>query len=125
MTEAADVLACVGAQVGNQARSDWVLVLGHGRQHAGHVGDVGQHDRVGDQAGIFELLLLLDRVAALHHRAAEGDPIEEVVEGLDLGGFAADGAPDLDARHKAQQEQRTLDAPEFTESAVEQAVPTI
>jgi hypothetical protein len=41
------------------------------------------------------LLLLLDRVAALDDRAAEDDPVEEIVERLDLGGFGADDPADL------------------------------
>ena len=39
--------------------------------------------------------------------------------------FGANGAPDLDAGHGAQQEQRALDAPEFTESSVEQVTPAV
>ena len=74
---------------------------GHGGQDHGQVGDVGQHDRVGDQAGVFQLLLLLDGIAAFDHRAAEGDPVEEVVVGLDLGGFGADDAADFGAGDEA------------------------
>jgi len=37
----------------------------HVGQGARHVIDVGQLDRVGDQAGVHELLLLLDGIAAL------------------------------------------------------------
>jgi hypothetical protein len=66
-------------------------------------------------------LLLLDRIAALHHRAAKQTQSRKSFEGLDLGGFGADGAPDLDTGYEPQQEQRALDAPEFAECPVETA----
>jgi hypothetical protein len=34
------------------------------------------------KTGVFELLLLLDGITALDHRAAEGDPVEEIVVGV-------------------------------------------
>jgi hypothetical protein len=74
------------------------------RQDTGQVRDIGQHDRVGDEASVFELLLLLDGIAALDHRAAERHPVQEIVEGFDLGGFGADDAADLDVGKEAQQE---------------------
>jgi hypothetical protein len=88
------MLARVRAEAGDQVTGDAVSVLGHGCQNSGHISNVGQHARVGDEASIFELLLLLDRITALHHWPAEGDPIEEVVEGFDLGGFGTDGTAD-------------------------------
>jgi len=63
----------VGVGAGDQSGGDGVSVRGHVRQDRGHVGDVGQHDRVGDEAGVFELFLLLDGVATPDHRAAERD----------------------------------------------------
>ena len=56
------------------------------------VGDVGQHDRIGDEAGVFELLFLLDGIAALDHRPAKRHPIEEVVIRIDLGGLGTGDA---------------------------------
>ena len=94
MAEAEDVPADVGAGTGDQAWRNGVPVGGHVRQNCCHISDVGQHDRVGDEAGVFELLLLLDRIATLDHRTAERNPIEEVVVGLYFGGFGADDASD-------------------------------
>jgi hypothetical protein len=60
-------------------------VLGHVGQRLGEVGNVGQHDRVGDEAGVFELLLLLDGIATLD------DVAEEAAGRGDAGQCGADG----------------------------------
>jgi hypothetical protein len=83
--------------------------------------DVGQHDRIGNEAGVFELLLLFDRIATLDQRAPERNPIEEVVVGLYFGGFGADDASDFGVGDVAQQKQRTFDPARLSEGAVEQA----
>jgi len=115
------VLAHVGAGGGDQGGRDGVAVPGHAGKDRGQVGDIGQHDRVGDEAGVLELFLLLDGIAALDHRPAKRNPVEKVIVGLDLGGFRADDAADLYAGKETQQEQRALDTTEFAEGAVEQA----
>jgi hypothetical protein len=89
LPEAADVLTRVGAEATDEGGRDGVPVSVHRGERGGHVGDVGEHHRVGDQARVFELLFLLDGIAALDHWAAERDPVEEVVEGLDLRGLGA------------------------------------
>ncbi len=124
-TESSNVLAHVGAGRGGECGRDRVSVGGHGGEHLGQVGDIGEHDPIGDQAGVFELLLLLDRVAALDDRAAEGDPVEKIVVGLDLGGLGADGPPDLRIGDVAQQEERTLDLAEFAEGEAYPAFPVV
>jgi hypothetical protein len=92
LAEAQNVPTDVGAGAGEQVGRDCVSVRGHARQDCGHIDDIGQHDRGGDQAGVFELLLLLKGIAALDHRATERNPVEELVVGFDLGGFGADDA---------------------------------
>src|SRR3954452_777049 len=62
--EAADVLARVRAEAADQGGRDGVLISVHGGQRGGHVGDVGEHDSVGDEARVFELFLLFDWIAA-------------------------------------------------------------
>jgi hypothetical protein len=89
--------AYIGAETGNQGGCNWVPVGGHIGKDACQVGDVGQHDGVGDQACVFQLLFLLDGVAALDHRATEGHPVQKIIVGLDLGGFSTDAPADLDA----------------------------
>jgi hypothetical protein len=39
--------------------------------HFSQIGDVGQHDRVSDQGGVFELLFLFDRIAALSNNGSD------------------------------------------------------
>ncbi|HTF62971.1 MAG TPA: hypothetical protein VK638_09695, partial [Edaphobacter sp.] len=36
--------------------------------------------------GVFQLLFLLDGIAALDHGSAKADTVEEIIVGLDLGG---------------------------------------
>jgi len=94
LAKAQKMPADIGVGTGDQGERDGVPVHGHVRQDRGHIGDVAQHDGVGDEAGAFELLLLLDGIAALDHRTPERDPIEKVVVGLDFGGFGTDDASD-------------------------------
>lgn len=107
--ETSNVLAHVGAGRGGKFGRDGMSVGSHGGKHLGQVGDVGEHDPVGDQAGVFELLLLLDRIAAFDDRASEGDPIEKIVEGFDLCGFGADGPADLRIGNVTQRKELPLD----------------
>lgn len=88
------MLARVGTEAADQGGRDGVSVTIHCGEGSGHVGDIGQHHRVGDEARVFELFLLLDEIAALDDGSAERDPVEEVIEGLDLGSLGADRAPD-------------------------------
>jgi len=67
-----------------------MAVRGHIGNHLSEIGDVGEHDCVGNQAGTFQLFFLLHRIAALDYRVAEADPVEGVIVGLDLGGLGAD-----------------------------------
>jgi hypothetical protein len=78
LPKAADMLARVRAEAGDQVRGDAVPVLDHGCQNSDYISNVGQHGRVGDEVGILELLLLLNRITALDRWPAEGDPIDEV-----------------------------------------------
>ena len=73
----------------------------------------------------FSCFLLLDGVAALDHRPPERHPVQEIVVGLDLGGFGTDAAADFDAGEEAQQEQGALDAAKLTESAVKPAAAAV
>src|SRR5215218_8562917 len=77
LPEAADVLARVRAEAADQGGRDGVPISVHGGQRGGHVGDVGEHDSIGDEARVFELFLLFDWIAALDDRSAKGDPVEE------------------------------------------------
>jgi hypothetical protein len=115
----------LGAGTGDQGGRDGGSVCGHARQDRGHIGDIGQHDRVGDEVDVSELLLLLDGIATLDHWATERNPVEELVVGLDLGGFGADDAADFCVGDVAQQEQRALDPAELAERAVEQAATVV
>jgi len=81
LAKTADVLAHIRAEAGNQPGSDAVAIPRHGRQNFGHIGDIGQHDRVGDEASIFELLLLLDRMRRLG-RPPLARPIVSEIETL-------------------------------------------
>src|SRR4051812_39364757 len=90
----------------------------HGGQRGGHIGNVGEHDSVGDEARVFELFLLFDGIAALDDRSAKGDPVEKVVEGLDFGGLGTDCPAGLGIGDEPQQEQRALDATDFSKSPV-------
>ena len=91
-----------------------VAVLGHVDDNVGEIGDVGEHDRVGDKVHVLELFLLFDGIAALDDGPAEGDPVQEIVEGLDLGGFGTNTATHLGDGDVAEQEQGARDPPEFT-----------
>jgi hypothetical protein len=53
LSEAEDVLADLGVGAGDQGVGDGVSARGHVRQDCGHFGDVGQHDHVGGEAGIY------------------------------------------------------------------------
>ena len=125
MPEAADVLARVRAEAADQGGRDGVPISVHGGQRGGHVGNVGEHDSVGDEARVFELFLLFDWIAALDDRSAKGDPVEEVVEGLDFGGLGTDCPAGLGIGDEPQQEQRALDATDFSKSTVEQAAAVV
>ena len=46
----------IGTETPDEAGSDGQTVPDHGRQYLGQVDDVGKHNRVGDQARIFQLL---------------------------------------------------------------------
>jgi hypothetical protein len=94
----------------DQGWGDGVSVVVHRDERGGQIGYVGQHHRVGDEARVFELLLLLNRIAALDDGATERNPIEEVVEGFDLGGLGANRPTDFRVGDEPQQEQCALDA---------------
>ena len=53
------------------------------------------------------------------------DPIEKIIEGLDLGGFGADGPADLRIGDVAQQKERPLDPAEFAKSEAQPAFPVV
>jgi len=121
LPEAADVPACGGAEAADQGGGDGAPVVVHHDERGGQISDVGQHHRIGDEARAFELFFLLNRIAAPNDRAAERDPIEEVVEGFDLGGLGADCPVDFRVGDEPQQEQRALDAADLAERPVQQA----
>jgi len=81
------------------------------------------HNRVCSESGVFELLLLLDWVIAFDDRAAEGDPVKEIIERLDLGGLGTDSSADLPIGDIAEQEKRPLGPAEFTKALPQSALP--
>jgi hypothetical protein len=80
LTEASDVFTSIGAETADHAGHDGMPFRCHGRKC---------HSQVGDETDVFELLLLLDRIAAFDPWAADGNPVEEIVVSFDLGGFSA------------------------------------
>jgi hypothetical protein len=83
--EAADMFSEIGADAGDQVGGDGMSVVCHGVEDLRQVCNVGQHYRIGDEAGVFYLLLLLDRITARDHRAAEANPVEKFVVGTSFG----------------------------------------
>ena len=94
-SEAPDMLSNIGADASGQVGGDGLPVVCHGAEDLRQVCNVGQHYRICDKAGVFELLLLLDWITAFHHRTAEANPVEKFVVGFDLGGFGANDPTDL------------------------------
>lgn len=90
-------------------------VCGHARHYLGQVCNIGKHNRVGEEARIFELFFLFDRIAAFDERATESNPIEKGIVGLDLGRFGADVMPSLWIGDITQQKQCALNAAELPE----------
>ncbi len=80
--ELANLLSHIRRGGGDQFGADGMAVRGHIGDHLSEIGDVGEHDCVGDQAGIFQLFFLLHRIAALDYRAAEADPVEDAICGF-------------------------------------------
>ena len=87
--------------------------------------DVVQHNDIGHQVHVLDLLLLLYRVVALQHRASEADPVEEVVVGLHLGRLRADAAAQISLGNVAQQEQRPHDPPQLAERAIQSVLAAV
>jgi hypothetical protein len=54
-------------------------VCGHACHYLGQVCDIGKHNRVGDEACLFELFFLFDRITTFDDRTAERNPIEKVI----------------------------------------------
>ena len=125
LPEAADVLTRVGVEAADQGGRSNVPVTVHRGQGGGHVNDVGEHYRFGDEACVFELLFLFYGIAALDHGPAERDPVEGLVESLDLGGFGTDRPPDVRVGDEPQQEQRAFSAADLAKCLIEQAVPVV
>ncbi len=98
-----------------------MAVAGRVEEGLGEVGDVGQHDRVADETRLFELLLLLHVIAATDHGSAERHRVQEIVLGLDLNRFGADGPSRGGAGDEAQQEQGALDRAQLAEGPVKPA----